>query len=386
MGFLQGLGPSYALALEEFPLDRMIDEMGERQKDLSHADSRWLYRTEVERILGVDESELEFDDRYRQSEKTFGETIRLHLASLDEDQSGFLEGAEYEGAGGAIVDLDGNQRISLLELARQAGALHLKDSGAASSPSEPSAQSEPSLMAGRVFEDGDLACLLDGLNPFAFDRNKDSLLKRSEADAAMFSALDLDGDESLSMAEMSRYPGEARQLRYGDALAERWFQRLDRNGDRKLKRREFRMLDAEWEALDADGDGSLRLLPGSLEFQIRRGLVMDGSEWPQRRRQVLPLPPNLSKDRLLAVFDADADGHLQRREMRARPELFVLQDRNGDGVLDEGELERLVVAIEQGRVDACPDDFEGRWDLDGSGAVEAEELPRTIYLRIREHL
>jgi hypothetical protein len=54
----QLLGPLFGeglavrgIALEEFPLDKMVDESGRQLKDISHPDSRYLTRAEIDRIL-----------------------------------------------------------------------------------------------------------------------------------------------------------------------------------------------------------------------------------------------------------------------------------------------------------------------------------------------
>src|SRR5262249_40224156 len=50
--FGEGL-PITGIALEEFPLDRMVDESGKALKDVSHPESRYLSRAEIDRILHV---------------------------------------------------------------------------------------------------------------------------------------------------------------------------------------------------------------------------------------------------------------------------------------------------------------------------------------------
>jgi hypothetical protein len=50
--FGEGLAVT-GIALEEFPLDRMVDESGKQLKDLSHPGSRYLTRAEIDRVLHV---------------------------------------------------------------------------------------------------------------------------------------------------------------------------------------------------------------------------------------------------------------------------------------------------------------------------------------------
>jgi len=53
LGALGGLQRAYAMAIEEFPFDKMLDESGRKLKDVSHRESRWLNQPEIERVLSV---------------------------------------------------------------------------------------------------------------------------------------------------------------------------------------------------------------------------------------------------------------------------------------------------------------------------------------------
>jgi Ca2+-binding EF-hand superfamily protein len=383
VGILPGLDDAYVVALEEFPLDRMIDESGAPLKDISHEGSRWLYRTEIERLMDVSAEVLGTDLTYEASVE-MGATARMHLSQLDKDHSGMLTGDEFGPAGGAGVDADGDGRITMIEMAEKIGLM--REIGVTSSNDEGAMKSDAPLAVGRVQEDGDLARLLDGVDPFSHDHDGDDRLDRKELGNAFFSALDIDGDSKLTRDELSRYPGEMRQLRYGDEIADALFRSLDRQRNGLITRREFKVADAEWLALDADQDGGVRLLAGYWDFQRIRGFVRPGSEWPIRRQVLYTLPPGISSERLLAVFDADGDAEIQQNEMKARPELFQLMDRNRDGKLDLPEIERIAGTVARGGVDALSDDFMGRWDLDQSGAIEESELPRVVRLRLADSL
>ena len=382
-GFLPGITDAYVLAIEEFPLDRMIDESGARLKDMSRDGSRWMYRAEIERVLDVSADELGTDVIYGEPVEVYGNTARLHLARMDADRSGMIEGPEFEQAGGDGVDDNGDGRIALIELARHAGLL---GEAARADPRQDEGNPADEMIAARVFRDGDLARLLDGVDPFAFDADHDSRLDRRETDRAVFAALDLDQDGALTQDELSRYPGDLRQLRYADARSTAAFRALDKTPDGVITRREFRVQDPEWLVLDADQDGGVLLLEGVREYERARGFARDGSEWPTRRAYFVPLPPGISTDALLERFDEDGDGAFSRDELRARPELFELFDRDRSGTVDRLEIARLVAVITRDGVDACPDDFLGRWDLDGSGAIEDGELPLVVRLRLGKHL
>ncbi len=383
VGSIPGLLEAYVMEVETFPLDRMIDASGARLKDMSRDRSRWMYRAEIERVLDVSADELGTDVIYEAPTEIYGITARLHLERADIDRTGMLEGDEYAEAGGLGVDDNRDGRIALIELARHAGLLGDTTSD---DVRQERVEAADEMIAARVFRDGDLARLLDGTNPFDFDEDKSSGLDRRETDRALFAALDLDADGGLTRDELSRYPGNLRQLRYGDAQAERTFRAFDKTPDGRITRREFRIEDPEWLALDADQDGEVRLIEGRFEFERERGFARDGSEWPTRREFFLPLPPGLLSDRLLERFDADEDGTLSRAELGARPEVFVLLDRDRDGTGSPEEIARFVAQITRNGVDACPDDFLGRWDLDASGVIEEDELPSLVRLRLRKHL
>jgi len=53
LGAFVGLRSAYVVAVEEFPLDKMLDEDGKRLKDVSHPGSRWMYKAEIEHLLDV---------------------------------------------------------------------------------------------------------------------------------------------------------------------------------------------------------------------------------------------------------------------------------------------------------------------------------------------
>ncbi len=373
IGLLPGLDEAFAMAIEEFPLDRMVDESGRPLKDVSHPGSRWLQRGEIERMLSVSAAALGLESEDGGPEPPAWEA-RLLLERGDVDHSGFLEGREYEAGGGRSMDQDGDGRITLAELGRQTDHQVGETADAAA------------RIASRTFEDGDLARILDGTNPFLFDQNRDSELDRAETERAFFAALDRDEDGGLTLDELSRCPGRLRDLRFADAAAHATFRSLDRNGDEKLTVREFHLDEPEWSALDADRDDALKLLPGEFDFQRARGFVLDGSEWPKRRSFFFPLPPGITSDQLLARFDANRDGVLERAEMAARPELFAMADRNRDATVDRAEIVHIADLIGKGGVDACADDFRGRWDLDADDRLESGELPELVLLRLRNHL
>lgn len=371
IGALPGILDAYAVAVEEFALDRMIDENGHPEKDVSHEGSRWLWLPEIEQILSVSKEKLGTDRQARGRSPDPSETARLHFESLDQDRSGLLEGQELELAG-AASDADGDGRISLAELAGQ-----VRDPGA---PAE-SLDGDGRQALARLAEPDELFQLLGAVNPFEFDRDRSKSLSRPEAERALFEALDLDRDQRLSPNELSRRPGRFRELRFGDGLSRRVIEPLDRNRDGFLTSREFRLEDEEWKALDSNSDGSLRLVEPHT-FQRERGFVPPGSEWPSNRPDLILLPPGISVEALLREFDRDGDEALDARELKARPDLLQALDANGDRRVDRAEVVRRLTRLDDEGVAALPDDFLGRWDLDGSGAVEPDEMPEGVRARL----
>lgn len=379
LGSLLGLRSAYVCAVESFPLDRMLDERGRALKDVSHADSRWLYLTEIERVLSVKPEDLAAPEGSADPPPDPRLTARLQFARTDSDGSGFLEDAEALAAGGSSADEDRDGRLSLAEFATWAGAVKKPIEGTAvAAPASP-------FRATRVDPDGDLAGLLDGTDPYAFDKDGNSKLDRNEMEHAFFAALDLSRDGHLDAAELSRCPGPLRQIRYGGRRARDLFAAIDQDKDGKIAAKEFQLAGAEWQTLDANGDNFVQLAWKRGSKAYRRGVMELPTEWPARQPFRTLLPPDVTMERVLATFDADGDGKLSRRELKQRPDLFLDMDDDGDGVITAGELKGHCDVVAAGGVELTPETFMERWDLDGSGAVEDRELalPAWVLERIR---
>jgi hypothetical protein len=99
------------------------------------------------------------------------------------------------------------------------------------------------------------------------------------------------------------------------------------------------------------------------------------SEWPARQRLMTPLPPVLTRETILATFDADRDTFLSAKELRARQDLLAQWDLDGDGRVASLELQSDLDQIAGGGVEATLDGFLERWDLNRDGVVSRAELP-----------
>ena len=368
LGVLAGLRDCYAIALEEFPLDRMLDEAGRPLKDVSHVGSRWLTLSEIERLLLVP-ANLLGNGTPRVASEIPGAGARMHFQACDVDRSGLLEGDELRRAGPGL-DGDGDGRVSLRDLAPLARL-------AEPDRTETDA-SAPAFLATRVDRDGDLARLFDGLAPLPFDEDGNRRLDRAELARILFAALDLDRDRALSIDELSRHPGELRQLRFGGATARARFARIDANGDGKIQSKELKLSDEEFLALDVDRSGAVELGPPGIAAWEARGHFSRGSEWPTRRAVALSLSPRASVEALLAAFDVDRDGALGARDLKLRPGLLEELDADRDGTAEPNELAARVQLVQAQGVEASPDEFLARWDLDGDGEVEDGELPELV--------
>ena len=243
---------------------------------------------------------------------------------------------------------------------------------------------DSAFLSTRVDADGDLARLLDGTNPYDFDDDDDSRLSPKEMEKALFAALDLDDDDRVSMAEFSRHPGEPRLLRFGGDVAKKTFRQWDSTNDGKLTLREFRMRDEDWEALDANGDGFCQLAVYVDPWFIRQGFSEPAAntEWPTRQPTLTWLPPIIDVERVFATFDSNKNDELTHRELRKRMELYREFDTNGDDIVTRDEVQARVDLVGQAGVEVTTDDYVTRWDLDGNGKVEDEEIPPGAELRV----
>lgn len=374
LGSVPPIRSSRAFVAEFFPLDRMLDEDGQRLKDVSHPHSRWLLKGEIEEVLAVTAEQLGLADMYDQATIAPASGARVMFARADADGNGVLAGKELKKAGPTAVDADGDGLVTLADFGGIGRSFAIDQAFA---EGEDADDEEARRMLER--RNGALAKVLDAVDPFDFERKKDGRLDRTEFEAAYFAALDVNGDGALDVHERSRRPGdEGRVLR------------LSPGREVKVRKRQgtFRVTDEEWRFVDVDGDGAVQLDPSRGPRRQRRGFEAPPLEWPDRRgRPPLGVSPVIRIADVLEEFDSGGkDGRLSKSELRRRPDLFRQLDLDRSSVVEPDELERIE-RVPAGRgVDGVPDLFVDRWDLDGSGEVEPDELPplvRTLLERRR---
>ncbi|MGB0332894.1 MAG: hypothetical protein ACPGPE_13880, partial [Planctomycetota bacterium] len=166
----------------------------------------------------------------------------------------------------------------------------------------------------------------------------------------------------------------------GDRAGLERFEALDRSGGGSIGPREFSLRDEDWRLLDRDDDGFCQLDPTRFASRRDRGEVPRDTEWPTRRRGPrMDLPPGSTVETICAGLDADGDGQLTKRELRRRPLLFTQLDVDRSSIVEADELERAEAVLLRWGVESGPDDFLTRWDLDGSGKVDEDEVSSVVW-------
>ena len=381
LGSIRGISVVTAFVAEEFPLDAMVDEDRGPLKDVSHPTSRWLQRSEIDRTLSVDGELLGSVNPYAQESIAAASSARVMFARADADRSGLLTGDELKLVGGARIDENGDGRVTLFELAKLAEAPG--ESVAVSPPMEMEDEESEEMQRRndpRVGVDGDLTRLLDCIDPLEFERKKDGKLDAKEFKAAYFAALDLVPDGQLTIHEISRQPGAPRNLRFGDDIGARSMAKLDDSGGGTIRPREFEVADETWAALDVNGDGFIQLDPRLMEARTGLGTDMVRTEWPTRRRYgYAPLPPGVNREGLLESLDKNGDGAFTKRELSKRPDLYQALDRDRSTIVEVDEIDRAETNVLARGVEMLSDTFLGRWDVNGDGEVESNEVPLVLW-------
>ena len=160
-----------------------------------------------------------------------------------------------------------------------------------------------------------------------------------------------DGSQSVSLKRLRLHFATAEMWPHppDDKMLEGQFRSVDRDGNGELDAGECQMqpyLKEELEFLDRNGDGKMSLAEALPFFHQQAGLA--------RGRIVITV---LDLGRVVySAIDADHDGRLSVRELRAAASKFSLWDANGDGRLAEDEVPHQVrITIARGMpLDAPP--------------------------------
>jgi len=189
----------------------------------------------------------------------------------------------------------------------------------------------------------------------ALDHNRDSRLSRAEwhASTELFSRIDRNRDNFVSLSEFTSDQDDDREDRFGD---------LDVNNDGRLSRAEWHGAAGVFDALDANRDGVL----------TRAEAI--GTEGGAR-------------DEFRSV-DVNGDGAISRDEWHWNAAAFDRLDANRDGRLVRGEFETAPAApaatetaayragYERGRqegIQAGKEDKPRGWDLEGQRELETAD-------------
>lgn len=197
-----------------------------------------------------------------------------------------------------------------------------------------------------------------GLDDFGeHDLDADGRLSRKELESYVHDACDRNRDGFVNEEEykyVDRTPGGEEK-----AVDLESFEKLDRNGDKKLSLQEFELSKEYPDALDRNNDNAVSK-EELIEAQIRRwGGV-----------------PGPSPDAVLRRMDANGDGELDRKELDGKDRLW--NEINGyrpekeDPTINKDELERYFTRVRNLRQKA--NSFMTRYDLNGDGKVTRDEF------------
>jgi Ca2+-binding EF-hand superfamily protein len=184
-----------------------------------------------------------------------------------------------------------------------------------------------------------------------FDQNKDGYLEKSEVPESLqgqlgrFEAVDADDDGKAYPHEIEAFLAQqqaglraqihAKATDSEDVL----FAALDADHDERLDGRELQGAAQRLAALDKNGDGQVTPdeLPEVLLIGLARG-SLENADATFRPPPVIARGPDSKAPRWFAAMDANRDGGISRREFVGSAEKFTELDKDGNGLLEVGEL------------------------------------------------
>lgn len=354
------------LCFEEIAFDRLMDERGRWEKDISHEDCRYLTREEV---LAVLKAPLEKPTQTPpQPQNAAQPTVANDLAQLiqgqfttfDADQDGSMTRKEFAGSDRqfAQMDKDKDGKVTPAEFAASEVAQRFLKT-AYQNRIEPRARVTAESLA--PFR---LALLA------RFDPDHDGKVARADWTGTDqgFQSLDVDGSGILDKQDLA----EARALQppappplpeyRGELPApEELLRRLDKDNDGKLGKAElerFKDLLPFLLLFDANMDGAL----DRSELQRLHDAIMQRRTAQDRTRQ-RPQPYAVPFDQ----WDKDKSGRLELPEWQGPRQVFERIDQNRDAAVTREEVARYVKMV-------TGEDFVSRFDLSSDGKVTAEEF------------
>lgn len=287
------------------------------------------------------------------------DALKSNFARMDRDDDGVLQRGEFPGSDRQFtaMDRDRNKKISLEEyLDSEVGRRFL--AATYRNSLEPRSRTTAEQLQSRRL-----------MWISRFDGNRDGVLTREEwtGSPLAFISLDADGNGVIDSsdrteAEGSRWRGEPTLPRLTSRLPEPDYlvQRLDRNRDEMLSRREVGSdaLAAVFEFADRDGDGLLTMAElRAVVRQVAQMVAERNRGSAQPRAYTVPF----------SAWDTNDNGRLEQSEWLQRRNLFPRIDQNRDAAVTPDEIERYKRSVEGIT-------FFERFDLNNDNRVTLEEF------------
>lgn len=170
-----------------------------------------------------------------------------------------------------------------------------------------------------------------------------------------------------------------------DAVLRPVFDRLDGNNDKVLARTEFPGSDAQFAAMDRDKDGRVSFDEYRVSAVARRYLAARNADATAPRPRIDVDETTASTLQLLARFDRNRDGRIDKDEWAGPPTAFDGLDLDRNGVLDAKDrkiAERKIADKKKGTYDELefnsylpsPDDLFKRYDKNKDQLLARKEV------------